>query len=78
MTAATAWRRTVPFDILPLVAVVAIGGITLENLPQIFEAGASGAAVISAVVSADDMASATRALKRRITECRRSTGSPRT
>ena len=34
MTAATAWRRTVPFDILPLVAVVAIGGIVAAFLAR--------------------------------------------
>lgn len=37
---------------LPLVA---IGGITLENAPQVFAAGADAAAVISAVFDADDI-----------------------
>ncbi len=50
------------------IPVVAIGGITLENVAQVFAAGASGAAVLSAVVSADDIGVAARALKRRIAE----------
>ena len=54
------------------IPVVAIGGITLDNVAQVFEAGAGGAAVISAVVSAEDIAAAARALKRRIAEARRS------
>jgi thiamine-phosphate pyrophosphorylase len=46
------------------IPVVAIGGITQENVARVFAAGASGAAVVSAVVAADDMAAAARALKR--------------
>jgi thiamine-phosphate pyrophosphorylase len=38
---------------LPLVA---IGGITLENAPQVFAAGADAVAVISAVFDAGDIA----------------------
>lgn len=38
---------------LPLVA---IGGITLQNAPQVFAAGADAVAVISAVFDADDIA----------------------
>ena len=56
------------------VPVVAIGGITLENVTAVIEAGASGAAVVSAVVSAQDMAQAARALKGRIAEARRAAG----
>lgn len=41
---------------LPLVA---IGGITAENVSAVIHAGATGAAVISAVVSADNIARAT-------------------
>ncbi len=37
---------------LPLIA---IGGITLENAPQVFAAGADAVAVISAVFGADDI-----------------------
>lgn len=47
------------------IPVVAIGGITLSNLPRIIEAGAAGAAVISAVTHATDMQEATSALKDR-------------
>lgn len=43
--------------------VVAIGGITASNLPAIIEAGAAGAAVISAVCSAPDMADAAAVLQ---------------
>jgi len=53
------------------IPVVAIGGITLDNVDQALGAGAAGAAVVSAVVAADDMAGAARALKRRIAEARR-------
>ena len=42
--------------------VVAIGGISLENIASIAEAGAACAAVISAIVCAEDMAQATREL----------------
>jgi len=52
------------------IPVVAIGGITLDNVARVFEAGAGGAAVVSAVVSAEDIAAAARALKRRIAEVR--------
>lgn len=56
------------------IPVVAIGGITLENVTGVFGAGASGAAVLSAVVGAEDMTAATRAFKRRIAEVRRNVG----
>jgi len=42
---------------LPLIA---IGGITAQNVAQVIQAGAIGVAVITAVVSADDIAAATR------------------
>ncbi|MDW8367363.1 MAG: thiamine phosphate synthase [Abditibacteriales bacterium] len=42
--------------------VVAIGGITLHNIRAVAEAGADAAAVVSAVVCAEDMTAATRAL----------------
>jgi len=41
---------------------VAIGGITLERLPQVRRAGAAGAAVVSAICGQPDVAGATRAL----------------
>jgi len=53
------------------IPVVAIGGITLDNVAGVIAAGAAGVAVVSAVVSADDMAAAARALKRRINEARK-------
>lgn len=48
------------------IPVVAIGGITIENVAAVIGAGASGVAVVSAVAQADDMAAAARAFKRRI------------
>lgn len=43
--------------------IVAIGGITAENAHLVRQAGATSAAVVSAVVSADDVAGAARKLK---------------
>lgn len=42
--------------------IVAIGGINASNIAQTFAAGADAAAVVSAVVAADDMVAATRQL----------------
>lgn len=42
--------------------LVAIGGITAQNAGEILQAGAIGVAVITAVVSAEDIAAATRDL----------------
>ncbi|MBC7558926.1 MAG: thiamine phosphate synthase [Dermatophilaceae bacterium] len=42
---------------------VAIGGITLERLPQVRRAVAAGAAVVSAICGQPDVAGATRALR---------------
>ncbi|MGH9798083.1 MAG: thiamine phosphate synthase, partial [Candidatus Polarisedimenticolia bacterium] len=53
------------------IPVVAIGGITADNVAAVFAAGAAGAAVVSAVVAAEDVSAAARALKRRIAEARR-------
>ena len=50
--------------------IVAIGGITEHNVQEVVRAGADGAAVISAVVGADDIANAARGLKQRIAEAR--------
>ena len=44
------------------IPLVAIGGITASNAGPIIQAGASGVAVISAVVGAEDIAAATREL----------------
>jgi len=46
------------------IPVVVIGGISMETLPQFQDSGACGAAVISAIFSQPDIASATRAMKR--------------
>lgn len=45
------------------IPLVAIGGITTENAAQVMRAGASGVAVITAVVAADDIAIASRQLR---------------
>jgi hydroxymethylpyrimidine kinase/phosphomethylpyrimidine kinase/thiamine-phosphate diphosphorylase len=44
--------------------IVAIGGISLQNIPRIWDAGADAAAVISAVTRSGDMLQAVRALVR--------------
>jgi thiamine-phosphate pyrophosphorylase len=44
--------------------VVAIGGINRHTLPRVIQAGAAGAAVISAITRAPDMTEATRELVR--------------
>lgn len=46
--------------------VIAIGGITLDNVGDVMRAGANGVAVISAIVAADDIAAVTREFKTRI------------
>ena len=53
------------------VPVVAVGGINEGNLEKVFEAGAGGIAVISAVSSAQDMLQAVRRLRRAVDSCRR-------
>jgi len=58
------------------IPVVAIGGITVANVAGVFEAGARGAAVVSAVVSAEDITAATRALKRIIAGATRAGRAP--
>ncbi len=47
--------------------LVAIGGITAANTSEIIHAGATGIAVITAVVNAEDITAATRALVRALT-----------
>lgn len=57
MTAAIAWRRTVPFDILPLVAVVAIGGIVaafLARNPMLLITSPAVAAALAVVATFGD------------------------
>ncbi len=48
------------------IPVVAIGGINRDNAPQVLKAGASGVAVISAVVAAPDPRAATQQLARAV------------
>jgi thiamine-phosphate pyrophosphorylase len=43
--------------------VLGIGGITPDNVGQVVEAGASGAAVITAITESPDPQEAARALK---------------
>ncbi len=42
------------------IPVIAIGGIGLDNAVQVMDTGASGVAIISAIVSADDITQTTR------------------
>lgn len=46
--------------------VVAIGGITAETVGEVVRAGASGVAIVSAIVGASDIGAATTALKARL------------
>jgi thiamine monophosphate synthase len=46
------------------IPVVAIGGITLENAPQLKGAGVAGIAVVSAIFAQNDPAAAAKALHR--------------
>jgi thiamine-phosphate pyrophosphorylase len=50
-------------ETIPL-PVIAIGGITAENIPEVMQAGAHGIAVISAVCCQIDPEGATRALRK--------------
>jgi thiamine-phosphate pyrophosphorylase len=53
------------------IPLIAIGGITLENVQEVVRAGADGIAVISAVVSAPDITQAARTLRGRIAQAKR-------
>jgi thiamine-phosphate pyrophosphorylase len=48
------------------IPIVAIGGINLNNITGVFTSGASSAAVISAVLNAPDVESATKKLAGKI------------
>ena len=48
------------------IPLIAIGGITAENATEVMRAGAAGVAVITAVVYAEDIASASRLLRRAV------------
>jgi thiamine-phosphate pyrophosphorylase len=50
---------------------VAIGGITLDNVDQVLNAGAASIAVCAAVTKASDPTAACRALKEKIEAFRR-------
>jgi thiamine-phosphate pyrophosphorylase len=55
--------------------VVAVGGINANNVARVVHAGADGVAVVSAVMSAEDIAGAVRELIRRFDEARNQPGS---
>lgn len=59
-------RQATEFLSNTAIASVAVGGITLENLGEVLDAGAVAVAVCSAVTAADDPASACRMLKEKI------------
>jgi thiamine-phosphate pyrophosphorylase len=63
-------RDTVP------VPIVAIGGITLENVGEVIAAGADAPAVISAVAGAPDVGVAARAFQERVLAAKRRAGLP--
>ncbi len=46
--------------------IVGIGGITSERAPDVIDAGASGVAVVSAILGADDPVEAARSLRRSV------------
>ena len=50
------------------IPVVAIGGITLENTPQLKDSGICGVAVISAIYAQDDIRKASEDLKKVVEE----------
>lgn len=50
--------------------MVGIGGIHLENVDQVIEAGADGVAVVSAIVSQKDIKQATQALVKAVNEAK--------
>jgi hydroxymethylpyrimidine kinase/phosphomethylpyrimidine kinase/thiamine-phosphate diphosphorylase len=51
----TYWSRLIPFT------VIGIGGVTLENLPEVWETGCDSVAMIAAVTSAENPATALQA-----------------
>jgi thiamine-phosphate diphosphorylase len=53
------------------IPVVAIGGMNAENAAPIIAAGASGVAVVSAIVAADDVQAAARAIRAAVEKVRR-------
>jgi thiamine-phosphate pyrophosphorylase len=71
-TATKPTARAVGVDLVRQVAsqvkipLFAIGGITLENIGEVLEAGATRVAVVSAILKASDVTEATAAFKRRL------------
>jgi thiamine-phosphate diphosphorylase len=71
-----------PIGIAPIVEikratrlpVIAIGGISLDNVVSVIRGGADGVAVISAVAEAEDMVVAASELRRLVAEARRWAG----
>jgi thiamine-phosphate pyrophosphorylase len=51
--------------------ILAIGGITLENVAEVIAAGATAPAVISAIVGAPDIAAAAAAFRARVVGAKR-------
>lgn len=49
--------------------VLAIGGVTKDNISEVMDSGAAGVAVISAILAADDPRSAAQALKKELERC---------
>jgi thiamine-phosphate pyrophosphorylase len=56
------------------IPLIAIGGISRENVRDVIRAGADGIAVISAVVASQDITAAARELKDLVRACRQSVG----
>ena len=56
------------------IPVIAIGGITRQNVGDVIAAGADGIAVISAVVASPDITAAARELKALVRQSKRSRG----
>lgn len=50
--------------------VIAIGGITADNAPEVIRTGAAGVAVVSAVFAADDIEAAARRVRRAVDSAR--------
>jgi len=58
------------------IPIVAIGGITLQNVGEVIAAGAEAPAVISAIAGAPDVAAAARGFRERVVAARRQAGLP--
>ncbi len=56
--------------------ILAIGGVDLENVSHVIEAGATAPAVISAVVAAPDIAAAAAAFRQRVAAAKAGEGKP--